>query len=248
MSQWTPYTKTQVFSDGKVIVESAGTGEVSLEDEFQDLEDKLGAIPAVATTGNLTLRGGLDFNALYGITGLRSINTAIFSVRGYGAVGDGTTDDASAFQTAINDASAAGGGIILVEPTTASYKIGSTLSLVSKKHITFLGVRGSPGNSGGSTLSMGTTSTPMFDCGSTISTRAQNITWNGIRFASTTSVSAGAPYFITDLGSHCRIEKCLFESSNTAIGGAFEAVNDTDAAMLDGLVVEDTWVTGRPSN
>ena len=38
--------------------------------------------------------------------------SAIYNIRDYGAVGDGVHDDGPALQAALNDAAAAGGGVI----------------------------------------------------------------------------------------------------------------------------------------
>ncbi|MDD5062685.1 MAG: glycosyl hydrolase family 28-related protein [Candidatus Marinimicrobia bacterium] len=48
----------------------------------------------------------------------RNATEGIFNVKDYGAVGDGTTDDAPAIQTTIDAAAAAGGGIIYAPPGT----------------------------------------------------------------------------------------------------------------------------------
>jgi parallel beta-helix repeat protein len=56
----------------------------------------------------------------------------VFNVQdlAYGAVGDGTTDDAASFQAAIDAADAAGGGVVYV-PAKATYIIGAGLVLGS---------------------------------------------------------------------------------------------------------------------
>ena len=53
---------------------------------------------------------------------------APFNVKDYGATGDGTTNDAPAIQDAIDDAAAVGGSVVF-PPTSASYKVASTLSI-----------------------------------------------------------------------------------------------------------------------
>ncbi|WP_326755089.1 right-handed parallel beta-helix repeat-containing protein [Streptomyces hirsutus] len=59
-----------------------------------------------------------------------------FDVMAYGATADGTTDDAAAFQQAIEAASAAGGGVVLVPQGT--YRIATPL--VMKTRVTLQGV------------------------------------------------------------------------------------------------------------
>ncbi|MEK6282045.1 MAG: DUF2341 domain-containing protein [Acidobacteriota bacterium] len=52
----------------------------------------------------------------------------VFNVKAYGALGDGTTDDHTAF-VAANTAAAVGGGTILVPASSTAYIIGSTFTL-----------------------------------------------------------------------------------------------------------------------
>ena len=64
----------------------------------------------------------IDANAVN--ANFASISTSlnyIFDVRYYGAKWDGVTDDATAIQTAINDASAVGGGTVLLPPGTGAF-------------------------------------------------------------------------------------------------------------------------------
>jgi hypothetical protein len=56
---------------------------------------------------------------------------AVFNVKGYGAVGDGTTDDTAAFQAAATAAIAVGGKLLIPNPGyNLSYKITSQINLV----------------------------------------------------------------------------------------------------------------------
>lgn len=55
----------------------------------------------------------------------------------YGAVGDGSTDDGPAIQAAIDDAGAAGGGVVYIPPTTASYAIWD--ALIGRDNVTVRG-------------------------------------------------------------------------------------------------------------
>ena len=64
----------------------------------------------------------------------------VFDVRDYGAVGDGTTDDRSAIQDAIDAASTANGVVFFPMPTT-SYFINA--ALVPKSNVIYRGVEGS---------------------------------------------------------------------------------------------------------
>ena len=57
------------------------------------------------------------------------------SVKDFGAVGDGVTDDTAAIQNAINAVNAAGGGVVYVPTTSSYYKISTALVLYSKIHL-----------------------------------------------------------------------------------------------------------------
>jgi len=64
-----------------------------------------------------------------------SAENSIYNVKDYGAKGDGSTDDTTSIQNAINAADSAGGGIVFLPQGT--YNITSTLSL--KSGIAFVG-------------------------------------------------------------------------------------------------------------
>jgi len=72
-----------------------------------------------------------------GTTPLQVVNIAggslpgVYSVNLYGAVGDGVTNDTTAIQSAIS-AAAVTGGVVYFPPTSANYKITSTLSIPAK--------------------------------------------------------------------------------------------------------------------
>lgn len=90
-----------------------------------DLSDTTG-IARYATTGTFT--NTQTFNA--GM--LRDKGSAIYDVKAYGAVGDGTTNDITAIQNAVNAANTAGGGHVYFPPGT--YKINS--SIEAKSNVT----------------------------------------------------------------------------------------------------------------
>jgi len=64
---------------------------------------------------------------------------ATFNVKDYGAVGDGTTDDAPAFQAAINAAQTARGGVFIPRPDTAGSAYVIRTPLVISSPIDFIG-------------------------------------------------------------------------------------------------------------
>ena len=78
------------------------------------------ATAAVSHTNNSTVTQILTVDSF--------LNAHHFDVRAYGAVGDGTTDDASAFTAAIAAASDAGGGTVFVPPGT--WKLGTAVQLL----------------------------------------------------------------------------------------------------------------------
>jgi hypothetical protein len=59
----------------------------------------------------------------------------IFNVLAYGAVADGTTDDAAAIQEAIDAANAAGGGRVWIPKQGSKYKIDTPVELLSNVHL-----------------------------------------------------------------------------------------------------------------
>ena len=61
-----------------------------------------------------------------------------FDVRDYDAVGDGTTDDTTEIQAAIDAANTAGGGTVVFPPTATNYQISSALTLKTK--VSLLGI------------------------------------------------------------------------------------------------------------
>ena len=140
-------------------------GEASPNVEVQSLSfTGAGYNTAIAATGQpttlqsvldlwLTNAGAPDWKVKVGTT-TNTLQTWIASFAGifynvqapaYGAKGDGSTDDTTAIQAAINAAQAAGGGIVLFPGTTTatSYRITSTLSLPEKVHLWGLGVQAS---------------------------------------------------------------------------------------------------------
>lgn len=96
----------------------------------------------------------------------------VFNVKAYGAKGDGSTDDTTAIQSALN-AAAAVHGIALVPTSTANYKIASFLTMPGS-----VTLQGASGISGSSTLEFSST-TP----GACTDAQASPISTGFIRFS-----------------------------------------------------------------
>ena len=69
-----------------------------------------------------------------------ALGPQVYNVKGYGAVGDGSTDDATAINLAISAANTAGGGIVYFP--SATYIVGSSLTLYSKVFLVGAGIEG----------------------------------------------------------------------------------------------------------
>ena len=69
-------------------------------------------------------------------TGL-SVGAGVVQPQDFGAVGDGVTDDADAFNNAIAEISARGGGMLFVPRPTSFYLTGSTINLASGVKLVF---------------------------------------------------------------------------------------------------------------
>ncbi|WP_207842620.1 right-handed parallel beta-helix repeat-containing protein [Williamsia soli] len=65
-------------------------------------------------------------------TAARNPLTGYWHADGYGAVGNGSTDDKNAINAAMVAASAAGGGVVYIKPTNSAYMISSSLTPRSK--------------------------------------------------------------------------------------------------------------------
>ena len=81
-------------------------------------------------------------------------NQSTYNVKDYGAVGDGTTDDSTAFQDAVDACGTGGGGMVIVPP--ASYKLSSTINITAN------GIRIAGENEQSSLLIGGGSSVDMF--------------------------------------------------------------------------------------
>lgn len=223
----TPYSKTQVFADGLDIVQSVTdpTTMVSLEVEFSAIANALANVPAIYTSGDLILQGGIDFNALYSITDLRNLNATRFYVDGYGATGDGSTDDSTAITAALDAAEAAGGGTVVFGPKT--YAVGSSINTTLTEGIVLEGVWGS------STIHKVTGATDLFAVFSD-----EKLTFRDLTFTADAAETDG--YFISPAHDDVVIEGCTFTGAG-AMAGAIETDTTNGAARFKLI---DTVVNG----
>ena len=86
--------------------------------------------------------------SIVGTTLVSAVAATSFNVRNYGAVGNGSADDAAAIQSCINACSTAGGGTVYFPPSGAAYKIGTGLTLPSGVALVGAGTRYFPGTIG----------------------------------------------------------------------------------------------------
>ena len=97
---------------------------VDIEANFANLNtDK------IERDGSIPMTGDLDMgtNDITNIGAVRLKGDIQFDVKGYGAIGDGTTDDVTAIQAALDAANTAGGGTVFLPE--GSYKITDNLTI-----------------------------------------------------------------------------------------------------------------------
>ena len=188
----TPTAGTSVFSAGQIPIAEVVTGAssvTSITDArtwFQPQPCTTGAGGAVncsslGTSQNITLAPSGSGASV--ITNLVDKGGQVFNVKAYGAKGDGTTDDAPAFQAAFSAAVAAGGGTIYIPPTPSCYLFNSTLNLTggaggAAYQIIFEGATGN--FPAGSKICGNTGSAPVFD-----TTAMGGITFRNLRVDAT---------------------------------------------------------------
>ncbi|MDO8587900.1 MAG: glycosyl hydrolase family 28-related protein [Armatimonadota bacterium] len=131
-------------ADGAITTNKMPDGAVTEEklDSVAVISDRLAAgsvtTPAIADGSVTDSKLSADARALLNQT-LRSAES-VLNVKDFGAVGNGSTDDTSAFQSALDTASAAKGGVVIVP--TGRYKIAGHLSVPS--NVTLEGVAQAP--------------------------------------------------------------------------------------------------------
>ncbi len=150
------------------------------------------------------------------ITGSKTFNAGalldkgnhVFDVKAYGATGNGSTDDASAIQAAINAASSTGGVVFFPQGT---YSIASGLTVTSS-NVSFVGV-----GAGASTLraAAGHEDIPMLLIGDSISTIA-HIRVSDLLFDSVNQKTSNAAIKV-QLGFKIWLDRLRFENQYRAI-------------------------------
>ncbi|KPI09938.1 hypothetical protein OV450_3429 [Actinobacteria bacterium OV450] len=111
------------------IVDVADTSEVILVTNVSG--STWTVIRGAEDTTPVTHTGGFTVTHIVTAGWLNRVETRIpyFNVKGYGAVGDGSTDDRDAIQDVIDMANSAGGGVVFLPPS--DYKINGTLTVPS---------------------------------------------------------------------------------------------------------------------
>jgi len=173
-----------------------------------------------------------------------------YNVCAYGARGDGTTDDTTAIQNAIDAAAAAGGGVVVFPYPTNYYRVTGKITLPSR--ITLLGLGNRP-----LIYNDGDTAEPIFEAAGTSSSRKSNIRIENLSIrngtASTESYTSGKDGLFFDYVDGITISNCkIYEiqgayglhirrSSNIrVVGNEFD--RPTYSAFTLDVETENIWV------
>jgi len=173
-----------------------------------------------------------------------------YNVSAYGAKGDGTTDDTTAIQNAINAATAAGGGTVVFPYPSNYYRVSSKITLDS--NITLLGLGDRP-----LIYNDGDTAEPIFEAVGTPSSRKSDIKIENLSIrngtASTGDYTSGKNGLFFDYVDGITISNCkIYEiqgpfglwirrSSNIrVVGNEFD--RPTYSAFTLDVETENIWV------
>jgi hypothetical protein len=150
----------------------------------------------------------------------------------YGAVGDGTTDDAGAIQDAIDAAEAAGGGAVVIPSTADGYLLNSQL-LISASNVELIG--------DGTHLINGQSANPVITILGLVGTHITGIRVAGFRFSRAGGVGSGNNNHI-DLRY---VDNSLVEniySDNAGIDGVF--LRNCEEVTFRNVIVNNPRVIG----
>ena len=122
------------ISDGAITEALFGSGSVPRNSLATD------SVTTSAIADGTITSSMLASDALQSLSQILRSSECVFNVRDFGAVGNGTTDDTAAFQSALDTAAAAKGGFVIVP--TGRYKIAGHISVPS--NVTLEGVFRAP--------------------------------------------------------------------------------------------------------
>lgn len=178
---------------------------------------------------------------------VKDIKTTRLNVRDYGAVGNGTTNDHTAFQNALNDLGNGGGGTLLVEPGR-TYRVDGQLATVdtgSGNYPPMRGIRitGDVGYAagqalapyGGAILDMRSTTSPGM-----IYTRGIGLL--EIDHLTFRNESSATNPFVYTTGTTLRIHDCAFHGQATKS----QETCDQDAIILGGATTTEDGTSAQP--
>jgi len=144
---------------------------------------------------------------------MKHVPQPVYNVKGFGAKGDGVTDDTAAIQAAIDAANSAGGGIVFFPKPSAYYKVSGKISLYSD--ITLLGEKYSY------IYNDTAAAEPVFEIVGTAESRLNNVAVEGLKIRNGTASTGG----YTSYKDGIKVEYCdgfRFEDCYvTEIEGAF---------------------------
>lgn len=172
------------------------------------------AIDAYITTSGSATRGTLD--ALYGGS---AVAQAFVSVKAYGAVGDGTTDDTTAIQNAVNSIA---NGVVFFP--TGNYVVSAQINIPS-------GIRLSGDNNSESNIVSKAATIVVFNVNS-------NVTIEHLGFTSSVAPTANA--FMSIQGSNVNIRRCRFNQFYAAIN-----IGTVGGSVVNAISIESCTFIGN---